>query len=115
MPGVSISEYPPLPLTPRRLLRCEISALASLYWPLADIDNAVDVAWIESGFQTAAWNRDNEDSRGLWQINVSGLAHPELARFNLWDPQVNAYYAARIWRDSGWKAWYNSAKQLGLL
>jgi hypothetical protein len=55
------------------------------------------------------------DSRGLWQINVSGLAHPELARFNLWDPQVNAYYAARIWRDSGWKAWYNSAKQLGLL
>lgn len=111
----SISEYPPLPLTPRRLLRVEVTALAVLYWPLAEVDNAVEISYIESGWQTDAWNRDNEDSRGLWQINVASLAHPHLAQVNLFDPQVNAYYAARIWRESGWGAWYNSARQLGLL
>lgn len=110
-----ISEYPPIPVTPRVLRRCEVMALAMLYWPLEEIDHAANVAYLESEYDTAAWNRDGEDSRGLWQINVWALAHPELARFNLWDPQVNAYYAAQIWRASGWRAWYNSAKRLGLL
>lgn len=107
--------YPAIALSARTLRRCEVSALAALYWPLEEIDHAVDVCRLESGYNTAAWNTAGEDSRGLWQINVSAAAHPDLARQNLWDPQVCAFYAAVIWRASGWEAWYNSAKQLGLI
>ena len=107
--------YPDLVLSARVLLRIEVSALAMLYWPYQEVDNAVDIAKLESGFATAAWNNSGEDSRGLWQINVAPGAHPHLKRDNLFDPQVNAFYAAAIWRASGWAAWYNSAKQLGLI
>jgi hypothetical protein len=105
----------PCPLTPRTLRRCEVSALAALYFPLAEIDNAVNVAELESGWRTSAWNTQGEDSRGLWQVNVADGAHPQLRNVNLFDPQVNAFYAGRIWAESGWRAWYNSAVKLGLL
>ena len=102
------------PLTDRRLRRHEVTLLAAMYWPYAEIDNAVNVAQVESGWRTGARNTDGEDSRGLWQINVQ--AHPDYARLNLFDPQVNAYCAYQIWEHSkGWGPWRNAAKQLGLL
>jgi len=104
-----------IPLSPRVLRRAEVTLLAALYWPLEEIDNAVDVAKLESGWNTAAHNPRGEDSRGLWQINVAPGAHPHLAGTNLYDPQINAYFAADIWRASGWRAWYNSARTLGLI
>lgn len=103
------------PLSARTLRRCEVTSLALLNWPLEEVDNAVDVAQLESGWNTAARNTDGEDSRGLWQINVAPNAHPQLAEWNLFDPQVNAYFAGRIWSTSGWRAWYNSAVKLGLI
>jgi len=108
-------DYPPCPMTLRTLRRAEVTLLAALYFPLEEIDHAVDVAKLESGWNTGAWNTEGEDSRGLWQINVAPGAHPQLSESNLFDPQVNAYYAARIWQTSGWRAWYNSALALGLL
>lgn len=105
----------PTPLSARQLRRCEVSALACLYFPLEQIDNAVDICRLESGYNTGAWNVLGEDSRGLWQINVSSGAHPDLAVYNLFDPQINAYWASFIWRASGWRAWYNSAVTLGLI
>lgn len=110
-----LSAYPPIPLSARILRRCEVGALAALYFPLEQIDNAVDVARLESGFDTGAWNNQGEDSRGLWQINVDPAAHPGLAEYNLFDPQVNAYFAAEIWQASGWRAWLRSATALGLI
>lgn len=103
------------PLSPRTLRRCEVYALATLYWPLEEVDNAVQVAYLESGFQTHARNTRGEDSRGLWQINVVPAAHPGLAQYNLYDPQINAFFAAQVWRESGWGAWLNSARILGLV
>lgn len=103
------------PLSNRQLQEYEIRALAALYFPVEQVDNAVNVCRLESGFWTGAHNTNGEDSRGLWQINVGPGAHPELATYNLFDPQVNAYFAADIWRASGWQAWYNSARQLGLI
>lgn len=104
-----------IPRSARTLQYYEVWALAALYWPGPEVKNAVDVAYLESGFQTNAHNPDGEDSRGLWQINVSAAAHPELAAWNLYDPQANAYFAAQIWRFSGWRAWLNSAKRLGII
>lgn len=105
----------PIPRSGRTLRRCEVTLLAALYWPVDDIDNAVNVAELESGFRTDAHNVKGEDSRGLWQINVSPGAHPGYASFNLYDPQINAYLAHAIWVDSGWRAWLNAANALGLL
>jgi len=107
--------FPPISLSARTLRRCEVTMLAAMYFPLEQIDNAVNVAQIESGWNTGAWNPQGEDSRGLWQINVGPAAHPQYAAWNLWDPQINAYFAHLIWRASGWAAWYNAAKQLDLI
>lgn len=103
------------PVTGRTLRPHEVYLLAAMYWPYEEISNAVAVAGLESSFRTDAHNTNGEDSRGIWQINVAQGAHPHLSAVNLFDPQVNAYYAYRIWQGSGWKAWYNSARQLHLL
>lgn len=100
--------------TPRTLQYWEVWGLAALYWPQREVKNAVDVAQLESAWYTHAQNSNGEDSRGLWQINCAEGAHPQLADYDLYDPQVNAYFAAQIWRTSGWRAWYNSATRLGL-
>lgn len=108
------SDYPPRPVSGRQLRRAEVEMLAVLYFPLKEVDHAVDVALLESAWHTDAWNDDGEDSRGLWQINVGAGAHPELAVWNLWDPMLNAWFAAIIYNLSGWGAWLNSARKLGL-
>lgn len=110
----SYLQLPLFPESARILQYYEVWALAALYWPGPQVKNAVEVAFLESGFATAARNTSGEDSRGMWQINVAQGAHPELAEYNLFDPQVNAYFAARIWQASGWRAWYHSAVTLNL-
>lgn len=107
------SDYPPLPLSRRKLRRCEVYALAMLYWPLEEVDYAVTIAERESAFDTAAWNNDGEDSRGLWQLNVVPAAHPQLAAWNLWDPQVNAFFAHQLWSTQGWRPWSTAAELHG--
>jgi len=103
-----------LPVSNRRLTRQEVTALAALYWPPHQIENAVNIAELESALWTASRNPEGEDSRGLWQINLD--AHPQLARHNLFDPQINAYFAHEIWENAGdWSPWYNAAKELELL
>lgn len=96
----------------RVLTVTEVTYLAALYWPPVEYLHAVMVAQCESGLNTGAWNRAAEDSRGLWQISLQ--YHPQYASFNLGDPQINAYFAAEIWRASGWKAW-SCAYKLGLV
>jgi hypothetical protein len=102
------------PYSNRQLTEREVRAVASCYFPADQVENAVNVARLESGNWTGAWNLQGEDSRGLWQVNVGKGAHPELARWNLFDPTVCGYFAGQIWRSSGWRAWYNSASALGL-
>lgn len=101
-------------MTLRKLRRCEVTMLCMMYFPIEEVDNAVNIAELESGFLTGARNTKGEDSRGLFQINV--LAHPYLLDKNLFDPQVNVYYAARIFKESGsWQPWKNAATKLRLL
>lgn len=114
-PELDTETFELTPISSRTLRRSEVTALATLYFPLEEVDNAVDVARLESGYNTAAHNIQGEDSRGLWQINVVPEAHPYLRHYNLFDPMLNAYWAAVIWRSSGWAAWRNSATQLGLI
>lgn len=106
----------PAPISRRTLTRSEIYGLVLPLWSYGEVDNAVEVCRLESGFDTGAHADKGEDSRGLFQVNVAPGASPELARFNLWDPQLNAWIAYwYFWRSRGWQPWYNSAKALGLI
>jgi hypothetical protein len=96
------------------LLPWEVERLAAIYWPRDRVAEAVDVCWLESKFMTGARNVDGEDSRGLWQINVAPGANPDLARWDLFDAMVNAYFAHLLWIQRRWRPWYNSAVHLQL-
>lgn len=61
---------------------------------------AVAIAAAESGWNPAAhYVTAREDSRGLWQINVK--AHPWGLSTDLFDPQINAAAAFRVYSEAG--------------
>lgn len=106
----------PMPVSRRVLTRAEVYGLVLPLWPYPEVDNAVNLCVLESGFDTGAHNLKGEDSRGLMQVNVASAGSPELARYNLWDPQLNMWVAYTFfYKPRGWLPWYNSARQLGLL
>jgi lysozyme-like protein/NlpC/P60 family protein len=57
------------------------------------------VALAESGGNGGARNPNGEDSRGLWQINVR--SHPDLAKYDLYDPVQNAKAAYQVSQSGG--------------
>ena len=57
------------------------------------------VALAESGGNSGARNPRGEDSRGLWQINVR--SHPDLAKYDLYDPVQNAKAAYQVSQSGG--------------
>lgn len=102
-----------LPLSDRVLTRAEVTLLLALYFPRDAVDRIADIAMLESGYHTGAWNQSGEDSRGLLQINIQ--AWPDYGAWNLFDPQLNCYFAGLIYGQQGYAAWYNSARTLGLI
>jgi hypothetical protein len=104
----------PFDVSDRILSRAEVWGLATIYFPLAEREHAVDVCFLESGFHTGVHNASGEDSRGLWQVNVAEASYPALAKYNLYDPMLNAFWAAYIFKGRGWSPWHNSAIKLGL-
>jgi len=96
----------------RLLTAVEVTALCSMYWPFAEFGRAQLIAQCESGWWTGAWNYVGEDSRGLFQLNVE--AHPELQEWDLFDPQINAYWAYDLWKREGWHPW-SCAHTLGIV
>lgn len=78
-----------------------------------DLTTAVAVALAESGGNPAQHTVDSDDdSYGLWQINMKGSLGPSrMKQFNLknanelFDPNVNAKAAHSIFAAHGWKAW----------
>jgi len=67
---------------------------------------AVAVAKAESGWNTTArLHTSQEDSRGLWQINL--YAHPNYNGQSLYDPDYNANAAWGVYSNSNhtWRPW----------
>lgn len=79
------------------------------------LNNAVNICFCESSFDTHAHNEEGEDSRGLMQVNVN--AHPHYAHLDLFDPGVNAVIAYRIYKEAGYsfRPWLNCARALGII
>lgn len=93
----------------------ELRALIAKYFPADQRENAYRVAMAESSDgDPGAHNTKGEDSRGLFQINVAPDANPDLARYNLFDPETNVRVAAAMWRERGWGPW-TTARQMGLV
>ena|SRR3990172_1512184 len=87
------------------------------HFPLNQWGRAATIMNCESGFAPAAHCLNcagvEEDSRGLFQINVN--AHPWAADWNLFDPDTNARAARRVYDEAGgsWEPW-SCAKRLGI-
>lgn len=78
-----------------------------------NLDAALKICYCESSFNPLSHNTNNEDSRGLMQINVD--AHPEYSHLNLFDPQINANIAYQIFTETGnFQAW-TCARKLNLV
>jgi hypothetical protein len=90
----------------------EVRQLAEIAFPANQVSTAVEVALASSGFWTGAWGFYDGDQRGLWQLDVE--QSPPLLYYNLFDPFLNAHFAARLWRTYGWRAW-PCAPALGLV
>ena len=76
---------------------------------------AVSICHCESNYETTAHNTNNEDSRGLMQINVSPNANPQYKNLDLFNPQINCNVAYEIFINRGrtFRDW-TCAKMLGL-
>ena len=90
--------------------------LVSKYFPSDQINNALRIIQAESGGNPgipSSFNKyGTEDSHGLFQINLQ--AHPQM-RSTVTNPESNVAYAAQLYKNQGWRPWYNSARKLGLL
>lgn len=67
---------------------------------------AIAVAKAESGWNTTSrLHTSQEDSRGLWQINL--YAHPSYNGNSLYDPDYNANAAWQVYSNSNhtWRPW----------
>lgn len=87
----------------RLLTEAEITGLVSIYWPANEVAHAKAVSLCESGLWTGAWAWEKEDSRGLFQINVE--AHADMGQYDLFDAQINCYWAHALWAAQGWGPW----------
>lgn len=85
-------------------------------WVGQDIATAVAVAMAESGGNPAAHAVDSDDdSWGLWQVNMKGAMGPERRRAfglssdsQLTDPKTNARVAHAIQQSQGWNNAFGS-------
>jgi hypothetical protein len=96
----------------RLLEQYEVRGLIAIYWPDDEQEHAQAICKCESGFHTGAWAILGEDSRGLFQLNVA--AHTQMAAYNLFDPQINCFFAHQLWVAQGWQPW-TCAKRLGIV
>jgi len=65
------------------------------------LNYAVEIARCESSFNTNAHNTNGEDSRGLFQINVSPGANPQYKNYDLFNPNINAAVAFEMFKNNG--------------
>lgn len=111
----------------------ELAIAIREYFPASEWDNAARVSYLESG-----WNWDAEAnttdvthpcgslravrdgvritaewSIGYFQINWCN--YMDWDRCSLWNVRQNVGTAHDLWSRAGWRPWYFSAQQLGLL
>ena len=95
----------------------ELRAAIQRYFPPEQWRNAELIATCETpSLNRNAWNRDGEDSRGIFQINVGPGANPQYANLDLFDLDTNVRIAAEVYRSWGnWGPWFTCAQRFGLL
>lgn len=111
----------------------ELQVAVQEFWPQPEWDNAVSLAYLESGWDAFALNdtatsvggcgvfieqRDDvritsERSVGYFQINACNFPGWEWQR--LYNARHNAGTAHMLWESRGWAPWLFSARKLGLL
>lgn len=111
----------------------ELQVVVNEFWDPPEWDNAVSVAFLESGWDAFALNDTAssaggcgvfieqrgdvritaERSVGYFQINACNFPTWEWQR--LYNARHNAGTAHLLWEHRGWEPWLFSARKLGLL
>jgi hypothetical protein len=111
----------------------ELAIAIKEFWPESEWDNAVSVAYLESGWDAFALHDSTDNTHpcgsqlppigdvavtaelsvGWFQVNSCNFPSWEWAR--LYNTRHNAGTAHMLWADRGWQPWYFSAKALGLV
>jgi hypothetical protein len=122
MPFKAIADAPP-----------ELADAVREFWPSEEWDNAVSIAFLESGWSAFATNDSVDESHpcgssrgyvngvrisaersvGWFQVNTCNF--PDWTWYHLFNTRHNAGTAHMLWDQRGWSPWYFSAKTLGLL
>jgi LysM repeat protein len=104
--GAMLPVVAPVAAHAEQLTPADVTAIAQEGCPelsSAELDTAVRIAGAESDLETTAHNPYGEDSRGLWQINVSAHGSPW---GDLFDPVTNARAMCDISSGgSDWTPW----------
>jgi hypothetical protein len=89
------------------------------YWPADTRQNALSVAYLESGLRADAHlysDVTGDDSWSCFEINRYGtLASARPSAAWLSNPSNNTLYALGMYKSQSWTPWLNSAHKLGLL
>lgn len=111
----------------------ELQVAIKEFWPPDQWENAASIALLESGWDAFALNDTTtpdapcgaiigerggvaisaERSVGYFQVNSCN--YPDWEWQRLYNARHNAGTAHMIWDSQGWKAWYYSAMELGLI
>jgi len=111
----------------------ELADAVREFWDQSEWDNAVSISHLESNWNAFAVDDTRtpalpcgsflrsvdgvdvftELSVGFFQINACNFPGWEWQRF--YNARHNAGTAHLLWTFNGWKSWYFSAKQLGLI
>jgi hypothetical protein len=110
----------------------ELVTAVAEFWPDAEVDNALAIAQLESGWNAFALldtasrygcgthigelggvDISAERSVGYFQLNSCNFPSWEWQRF--YNARHNAGTAHMLWSSRGWQPWFFSASKLGLL
>jgi hypothetical protein len=103
-----VGEPAPAAVVRGPLSMTQLAALALRHFPPDVAATAVAISWHESRGNPDAMNDKNNTpagsrDRGLWQINDHW--HPSVTDSCAFDPECSTAYAAKLYRENGWKPW----------
>lgn len=103
-----VGEPAPASVVRGPLSMTQLAALVLRHFPPEAAATAVAISWHESRGNPDALNDKNNTpagsrDRGLWQINDHW--NPSVTDACAFDPECSTAYAAKLYRENGWKPW----------
>jgi hypothetical protein len=84
-------------------------------FPASEVENAILVAYWESGFDVNAYRDSSKNPWGwndLWLFQINDKYHSYIRNYDWKNPEINAKIAYKIYKEAwnSWKPWYAARK-----